>query len=119
MDLLRASEVAPRQIKILGHGAELDIVSAQDVPELSQRLLWTHVGTGVARAIVAGEEQFELLPRTPAFSFAEYPGSFCALDISADQGFEDKVHHAAEPPIFSGHSREGYVKFASPLKLSN
>ncbi len=65
MNLLCSGEIAARQIKVLGHRTEFDMVSAQDVPELTQRFLGAHVGARVASSVVAGKKQLQLLSGLP------------------------------------------------------
>src|ERR1700687_1299449 len=104
MDLLGSREISARHFEILRHGAELDVVRAQNVAELAQRFLRPHVGAGVGSAVVSGKKQFDFLPRLPALAFAQDPSGFGALNVAADPGLEDKIHHAAEPPAWAGHS---------------
>src|SRR5258708_37293837 len=102
VNLLCAGKVSATQIEILRHGAELDFVRSQNMPQLAQSFFGADIRTGVARAIVASEQQLEFLARLPTFSLAEDPACLGALDIGADPGFEDEIHHATEPPTFAG-----------------
>ena len=43
VDLLGALKVAASQVEVLTHGGELDILGAENVPELAQRFFRTHV----------------------------------------------------------------------------
>src|ERR1700680_1746706 len=98
MNLLCASEIAARQIKVLRHRTELDVVSAQDVPELAQSFLGAHVGARVAGSVVAGKKQLQLLAGLPWLPGSQHPTGLGALDGRADPGLQDEIHHAADPP---------------------
>src|SRR6266481_846347 len=82
MNLFRPCKISLSQIKILRHGAELDVVRAENVAKLPQRLLGSHVGTCIPRAVVPGKKELELLSRLPPFAFAENPTGLGALNVA-------------------------------------
>ena len=55
MNLFRVAKVTTRQIEILSHHAQLEILRAQNSPHLPQHFLHAHIGAGIARSVVAGE----------------------------------------------------------------
>ena len=63
MHLPRVAEISAREIEILRHHAEREIFVAQNAPHLPQHFLHAHIRAGVARAVVAGEEQLQLRRR--------------------------------------------------------
>ena len=46
---------------------------AENVANLAKHFVNAHIGAGVARAVVAGEEQFEFFAGLPALAAAEHP----------------------------------------------
>src|SRR5581483_2605620 len=119
MDLVRPLEVAICELKVLAHHAELDVLSAEDVPKLAQRFLGTNIGACVSRSVIPGKKQFEFLAWLPTLTFTKNPSRFGALDIRADPCLENVVHHAADPPTFAGQLWYGYVKFVSRLNFKS
>src|SRR5205814_9978528 len=113
MDLLAAFEISVGEFEVLAHYAELNVVRSQNVAQLAHDFLRTHVGAGVAGAVVPGKKQLELFARLPALASAKNPRCLGALDVSAHPGLENRVPHAAEPPTSDGQGRKGKVKFAS------
>src|SRR5690242_8389156 len=105
MDLLRAGKISASQMEVLRHSAELNVVRTQDMTKLAKRFLGTNVRTRISRAVVSGKEQLEFLSWLPALALTEYPTGLGALNVAADPSLENKVHHAAEPPAWAGHSR--------------
>jgi hypothetical protein len=99
VDLARALEVALGAIEALRHDAEVDILRADDVADLADHLVDAYVGTGVARAIVAGEEEFEFFAGSPSFADSQHPSQAGEFDQHADPGDEEKVGHAREAPL--------------------
>ncbi len=93
MNLLRVAEVAARQIEILRHHAQREILRAQNAAHLPEHFLHAHVGAGVARSVVAGEQQLQLRSRFPWLARAKHPFEFVQFDQTADPGFEDEIHH--------------------------
>ncbi len=61
--------------------------------------------------------QFEFFARLPAFASAQHPGGFRAFDIAADPGFENKIHHAADPPTFAGQGWYGIGEIGVAAEL--
>src|SRR3954453_8219379 len=102
MDLMSPSKISASQIEVLAHHTELDIVSAQNVAELSHSFLWAYIRTSVAGAVVSRQQQLEFLAWLPAFAFAQDPCGFGALYVAADPSLKNVVHHAADPPTFAG-----------------
>src|SRR5579884_1550870 len=102
MDLLRPLEIAIRELETLAHDGELDIISSQNVTKLPQSLFWTHVRASVTRSVVSGKKQLEFFAWLPALAFAEDVCGFRPLDVAADPGFENVIHHEADPPTLAG-----------------
>src|SRR6266496_1485442 len=98
VDLLCPLKVAASHVKVLRHRAELDVLRAQNMAKLAQGLFRADIGTSVPRAVITGKKQLEFLPGLPAMRVAEDPASLGALNVGADPGLEDKIHHAADPP---------------------
>ena len=97
VNLRVSSKVPVRAFEILRHHAEVNALGAQNVPHLAQHFLDAHVGTRVAGAVVAGKQQLQLFAGLPRLASPSIHPAF-AFDDAADPGFQDKVHHAAEPP---------------------
>ena len=57
VNLTRAFEVAFRPLEVLRHYAEIDVLRSKNMSNLTQHLLHAHIAAGVARAVVAREEQ--------------------------------------------------------------
>src|SRR5438445_10459515 len=93
--LVAVLEISIGELEILAHQADLDIVGSQNVAQLAESFFRAHVGAGIARAVVSREKQLEPFSRLPAFPLAENPPGLGALDVSADPGLQDEVHHAA------------------------
>ena len=70
--------------------------------DLAQHFIHPHIGTHVARAIVAGEKQLQFVAGLPRFISAQHPSRFRALDVGTDPGLQHEVHHAAVPPAAAG-----------------
>jgi hypothetical protein len=64
-ELLDRAEVASGQRRVVGQDREVEVVVAEQVPELADHLLDAHVRAGVPRARVAREQQLQRLPRGP------------------------------------------------------
>src|SRR5581483_8186556 len=119
MDLGRALEISFRALEILAHDAEINSFSAQNVPDLTQHLLDSHIRSHVSRAVVSGKQQFQFFSRLPRFVSAHHPADFRSLDVAAHPGFEDEIHHAALPPRLEGHGWYLYSKLFSRLNFSS
>src|ERR1700723_3896764 len=117
MHLLRTREIAARQIKVLRHGAEFDVLRTQNVPKLPQSFFGTHVRTSVARAVISGEQKLQFLARLPGRSSAEHPAGLGTLDGGANPRFQNEVHHAADPPAAAGHGLWRYSNWFSRLNF--
>src|SRR5712692_10973005 len=72
-DLPRALEIAIGPVEVLRHHAEIDLIRTQHVPYLPQHFLNAHVAAGIARAVIAGEEQLQFFGRRPALSEPQHP----------------------------------------------
>ena len=106
MHLPRALEVAVGELEILRHHAEGGVFRAQNVTGLPQHFRNPYVGAHVARAVISGKQQLQFFAGLPGFAFAHHPTQLGGFDAAADPGFEDQIHHAADPPaLVLGHSR--------------
>ena len=103
--LLGAVKVFVAEHEVLAHDAEGDFFVAENVADLAQHLLNAYVRSHIACAVVAGEKQFQLLSRLPGLPCPEHPAEFRAFDAARNPGFEDQVHHAADPPACVGQLR--------------
>ena len=97
-------EISAREFRNLRHHAERDSFRAEDVTKLPQHLFHAHIRAHVAGAVVSGEQQLQLFARLPGSPFAQHPCGLRLFNGSANPGFEQKVHHAADPPTFAGQS---------------
>ena len=84
MHLRSALKVAASHIKVLRHGAELDVLRAKNVAKLAQGLFGTNIRASIAGAVITGKQQLEFLSRLPAMPVAENPAGLGALDVGAD-----------------------------------
>ena len=82
--LPRALEISFGAVEVLRHHAEFDILRTQHVAHLPQNLLYAHVAAGVARAVVAREQDFQFFARCPALAEAEHPAKTPDFDQRAD-----------------------------------
>ena len=92
-NLLRAFEIALGALEILRHDAEIDVFRAEYVANLTKHFVDAHVGTGVARTVVACEEQFKSFAGLPARAAAHHPFQAGYFDEKADPGDEKKISH--------------------------
>ena len=103
MDLTCAVEIACRTFEILRHDAEVDVIRAEDVADLAEHFLDAHVGAGVARTVVACEEEAKFFAGCPAAAETEHPGEAADFDERADPGDQEEVGHAwALPATMDG-----------------
>ena len=84
INLPRAFEIALRAVEVLRHHAEIDMIRAENVPDLPQHLLHAHVAAGVARSVVTRKQQFQFFARSPALAKAQHPAEAGDLDQRAD-----------------------------------
>ncbi len=98
VNLARPFEVAFGALEALRHHAEIDVRRAKNVPNLPQHLLHAHVAAGIARAVIAGEEQLQLFAWSPALTETEHPAEARDLNQRADPRDEKEVRHARALP---------------------
>jgi hypothetical protein len=79
-------------LEVLRQHAQFAFVRAEDVVDLAQHLLHAHICARVARAVVTGEEEFQLIARLPSAARAQHPFEFRQLDQSADPSFKSQIH---------------------------
>src|SRR5579864_7669491 len=103
MHLLRALEVAFRELEVLTHYAELNPFRSEDVSDLTQHFIDAHIRTHVPRPVISGEQELQLFARLPGLPCSQHPPRLSALDRTADPSLENEVHHAAVPPAAAGH----------------
>src|SRR5215469_1522971 len=102
MNLLGAFKVSLGELEVLAHHAEFNPVSTENMANLAEHLLDPYVGAHVARAVVAGEQKFQLFACPPRWVPAQHPSGFRPLDVRAHPGLKNEVHHAAVPPRAAG-----------------
>src|SRR4029077_1970752 len=98
-NLLGACEIALGAVEILRHDAEIDVFRAQYVANLAKHFVDAHVGTGVARTVVACEEKFKSFAGLPARAAAHHPFQARYFDEKADPGHEKKISHERAAPL--------------------
>src|SRR5258708_10529940 len=98
MNLARALEVVFGALEALRHHAEINMLRAENMPNLPQHLLHAHIAAGIARAVVAGEEQLQLFARGPALAESQHPAEARDLDQRTDPRDEKEVRHARALP---------------------
>src|SRR5260370_22492690 len=106
INLARAIEITAAAVEVLRHHAEIDIASSEDMPHLAQHFLYAHIGAGITRAVVSGEEQAQLVARFPALAEAEHPTAAPDFDHRADPADQKEGGHSRALPatIFEGVS---------------
>src|SRR6266849_8378221 len=127
VNLARAFEVAFGALEVLRHYAEIDMLSAKNMPNLPQHLLHAHVAAGVARAVVARKQQLEFLTWRPALAETHHPSEARDLNQRADPRDQKKVRHAPILPataVFSalgsdGQGLAGYRNLLSRLNFKS
>src|SRR5262249_22630245 len=92
-------EIASRAVKVLRHYAEVNVLRTKNVANLANHFVDASVRASVARAVVAGKKEAQLLAGLPARSAAEHPLQARQLDERADPHHQEKVGHAAKPPL--------------------
>ncbi len=65
---------------------------------LAQHFLHANIGAGVARAVVAGEEQPQFFAGFPAMAESKHPADAPDFDQRADPRDEEKIGHARALP---------------------
>ncbi len=116
--LPRAREISARQVEILRHHAEVDVLRAEHVPHLPDHFLHAHVAAGIARAVVAGKEQAQFFGGGPALAEAEHPAEAGDFDQRADPRHQKEIGHARTlpaaasrcSPASAGQGLAGYLK---------
>ena len=82
-NLLSAFEIALGAIEVLSHHAEIHVFRAENVANLAEHFVDANVGAGIARAVVAGEKQFQFFARLPALAAAEHPLQAGQFDVES------------------------------------
>ncbi len=98
VDLARAVKITAAAVEVLRHHAEINVAGAEDVANLAKHFLYAHIGAGIARAVVSGEEQAEFIAGFPALTKAEHPADAPDFDQRADPSDQKEVGHARAPP---------------------
>src|SRR6266481_1327488 len=110
VNLPRTFKVSAGAVEIEGHHAEVCLVRSQDMTYLPQHFLDAHIAAGVARAVIAREEQLQLFSRSPALAEAEHPAEAPDFNKRTDPGDDKEVRHARALPaaaFFSVPGAEG------------
>src|SRR5260370_1413716 len=94
VNLPRTFKISAGAVEIEGHHAEVCLVRSEDMTYLPQHFLDTHIAAGVARAVIAREEQLQLFSRSPALTEAEPPAEAVDFNKRTDPGDEMDVRHA-------------------------
>src|SRR5882724_2418471 len=107
VNLPRTFKISAGAVEIEGHHAEVCLVPSQDVTYLPQHFLDTHIAAGIARAVVASEEQLQLFSWGPTLTEAEHPAEAPDFNQRADPGNEKEVRHARALPTAAFFSVPG------------
>ena len=113
------AEVAARRIEILCHHAQVRDFVRPARAHLAKHLLDTHVGAGVARAVVPGKEQLEFFARLPRTGPRRASRGRCAIESEHDPCFKKEIGHRRNPsvlptPAAAASSRTGATGRAIP-----
>src|SRR5712671_2757361 len=73
MHLIRALEIPLGELEVLAHDTEVHALGAQNVTNLPQHFIDSHVGPHVARAVVSSEQKLQLFARLPRLPCSEHP----------------------------------------------
>src|SRR5216684_918273 len=73
MYLIRALEISLGELEVLAHYTEIYALGTQDVSDLSQHFIDSHIRSHVARAVVSGEQKLQLFARLPRLPCSEHP----------------------------------------------
>lgn len=90
-DLPNRAEVAAGQFLVEGVDAHLDVLVAEEMPELPDHFLHADVGSGVAGAAVAGQEQLQRFAGFPLFARVQ--------GVAAGGEFQRRGHGAHEGTV--------------------
>src|SRR6476660_1715672 len=85
-NLAGALEVAFGAVEAVRHHAEIHVFSAEQVADLAQHFVDANIGAGVARAVIAGEEESEFFTGRPLFAASQHPLQAGELDENTDPG---------------------------------